>query len=271
MTVAEDIDPLLLAALQREGLDTVAGAFACEIGEDLTKPGLGRRRRTRLTLTDEAGRKHEVYLKRYGPEPLLTRLRRAVFGGASPGEREVANIRAARAAGVATMSQLMCGAEAGRSYVVVSAVDGDALERCAEALLDRCDEEAQAPDELTRKLVELVRSLHGAGLVHRDLYASHVFLDEGAAGPKLYLIDLARAFTPRWRRFRWRVKDLAQLKYSMPSRWVDQCWETFLGGYLHGDAGRGVRRRWGRAIDRKVSAMRRRQWKKPPPPESPKR
>ena len=255
MSVAEDIDPQLLDALRREGLDTVDGVFACAGGEDLNKPGLGNRRRTRLSLTDQTGAAHEVYLKRYGPGPLSARLRRAVFGLASAGQREFQNIRAVRAAGVATMSPLICGADAtGRSYLVVTAVTGDALERCGQAFMDRCASGREG--ELTDRLVELARSLHGAGLVHRDFYSSHIFLDESTGRPALHLIDLARVFAPRWRRFRWCVKDLAQLKYSMPPRWVETCWEDFLTGYLKG-AG-GDKHRWAGRIDRKVSAMRRR-------------
>ena len=32
--------------------------------------------------------------------------------------------------------------------------------------------------------------------------------------PQFHLIDLARTFRPRWRRFRWLVKDLSQLDVS---------------------------------------------------------
>ena len=72
----------------------------------------------------------------------------------------------------------------------------------------------------------------------------------------LYLIDLARMFSPRWRRFRWRVKDLAQLKYSMPAAWVAGHWEAFLSAYCKG-GDRAVIRRYNRAIDRKAAAIRR--------------
>jgi tRNA A-37 threonylcarbamoyl transferase component Bud32 len=102
-----------------------------------------------------------------------------------------------------------------------------------------------------------VRTLHDAGCVHRDLYASPVFLDDSQGRADLYLIDLARMFVPRWRRFRWYVKDLAQLKYSMPAAWVADFWQPFLAEYL---AGVGPRGREGvdLAVGRKVASMRRR-------------
>jgi heptose I phosphotransferase len=110
---------------------------------------------------------------------------------------------------------------------------------------------------LAEKLAELVGKLHRAGSVHRDLYASHVFLHESGGSIELYLIDLARLFAPRWRTFRWRVKDLAQLKYSMPSAWVEQHWEALLRRYLE-CTGRGSLARYNRGIDRKVRWIARR-------------
>jgi len=244
-------DGPLLRALRREGLDSVEGAFACGAGEDLDKPDLGHRRRTRLELTDETGRTHRVYLKRYGPA--AGRAGRVAIA-------EFENIRAARDAGVATMQALVAGERADpdgrrRSYLVATAVPGDALERCCEDFLAR--RSADDVTEFTRRLAGLVRQLHGAGYCHRDLYASHVFLSESDEAFELCLIDLARMFRPRWRRLRWRVKDLAQLKYSMPAQWVASRWDAFLTAYL-GEADAGAAGRYHRRIDRKVAEMTRR-------------
>jgi len=246
-------DEALRAAVAAAGLDTVAGAFAFTGGTDLNKPGLGRRRRTRLTLTDATGRTHELYLKRYGPEPSGR--------GPHPAETEADNITAVRAAGVATMQVVAAGAEplddgTRRGYLLATAVGGDALERCFEDFLRRRD--AAAAAAITEQLAEMVRRLHAAGLCHRDLYASHVFLEAGGGAVRLWLIDLARVFRPRWRRRRWRVKDLAQLKYSMPPAWTQAHWGAFLAAYLGPDATVQAPA-WNRRIDRKVGAMRRRQ------------
>jgi tRNA A-37 threonylcarbamoyl transferase component Bud32 len=138
---------------------------------------------------------------------------------------------------------------------VVTAVPGDAIERCASEFLA-----AHAGDDgarrLTDELARLAAALHGAGFVHRDLYASHVFLHESDDNVSLYLIDLARMFAPRRRTFRWRVKDLAQLKYSMPASWVQSHWDAFLAAYLAGCPGR--EEQYSRAIDRKEASIRRR-------------
>ena len=263
MTVRCSENSELAELLTGAGLDTVDGAFAYGGGQDLSKRGLGTRRRTRIELTAPDGETHVLYLKRYGPERFGDRWRRFMtYGRSSPAGVEFENIRAARHCGVATMDAIAFGQEMGfgnlsarRSYLVVTAVPGDAIERCGEEFLT-----AHAGDDgarrLTDELARGVAALHGAGFVHRDLYASHVFLHESPGGLSLYLIDLARMFAPRWRLFRWRAKDLAQLKYSMPESWVQSHWDEFLGIYLDscGRSGEGC----SRAIDRKVVSIRRR-------------
>jgi tRNA A-37 threonylcarbamoyl transferase component Bud32 len=238
----------LAAEVRRRGLDTVDGAFGFVGGEDLDKAGLGARRRTRLRVPDGTGGERELYLKRYGPACWRR--------GRSPAAAEADGIAAARSAGVATMRLLAAGEDAPtrRSFVLVTAVPGEALERCGAAFLERHEEAPAAVDALTAGLAALVRGLHGAGLVHRDLYASHVFLTEGPDGQALHLIDMARMLYPRVRPFRWRVKDLAALKYSMPAVWVDGWWAAFLAAYL-GDVSARVRQRWERAIGRKAARI----------------
>jgi len=254
------------ALLKREGLDSLHGVFAYAGGELLSKPNLRARQRLRLRLVDESGRPVVWYLKRYGPEPWPVRLWGWLAGRErhSAARTESENIRRLESAGVATMRMIAMGEEPDllgvrRSYIVLSAVPGGALERSFTDFLDRAVSHEEAVARFNSALVDLVRKLHSAGYVHRDLYASHIFLDESPDGPELYLIDLARMFAPRWRRYRWRVKDLSELKYSMPAAWVEEHWEGFLTGYL---GGRGAMSRWAASIDRKVAAIRRRERRK---------
>jgi heptose I phosphotransferase len=241
-------------------------------GEELSKPRLGSRRRVRLDLTDDAGRRVRWYLKCYGPRAWPLRLWRRLSGQerGGPARREFDNIRRLAQAGIPTMRAVTFGQERDwlgvrRSYLVVASVPGEALERCGEDFLRRHADRPEVLEEFTGGLAELVRALHAAGLVHRDLYASHVFLEEAPGGPRLHLIDLARCFSPRWRKFRWQVKDLAALKYSMPPAWVQRYWQEFLNAYLLGPPDKmdaGLPGRFNRAIDRKVAWMRRRQRRK---------
>jgi tRNA A-37 threonylcarbamoyl transferase component Bud32 len=255
-------DSELHRMLSDAGLDTVAGALAYGGGEDLVKPGLGTRRRTRIELNDSDGAPHVLYLKRYGPERLKDRWRRFLtYGRCSPASVEFNNIRAAQAAGVSTMNAVAfghemgpCGLAAKRSYMVVTSVPGDALERCGEDFLAAGADDGRA-DRLTLALADQIGALHAGGMVHRDMYAAHVFLHESPGGIELYMIDMARVFSPRWRMFRWRVKDLAQLKYSMPPVWIRDCWEAFLEAYL--EKCPGDRQRYVQAIDAKTASIRR--------------
>ena len=247
MSGGEDLRGLL----EQRGLTTVAGVFALEGGQDLSKAGLGHRRRTRVVLPDHGG--VAFYVKRYGREPLLVALRRWFTYGlrGSPASVEAANIEAARSAGLTQMEVLASGQEGPphrpvRSFLVVREIDGQSLERCGPQLARRLGE-AGVSELLTERLAELVARLHGAGYVHRDLYACHIFVERGLEGGTLSLIDLARMFRPRWRAFRWQVKDLAQLRSSMDVAWVQQCWEPFLRGYLR-TRGEGAFGRYNRAV-----------------------
>ena len=258
MMTAGNVDPLLVDAIRSAGLDTVEGAFAWSGGSNMTVSGLGHRERWSLTVTDAEGRDHLLFMKRYGPEPLACRWRRWLrhgFGG-SPADVELAGIRAAHAAGIPTVEQAFAGGEltrfgAKRSYILLAAVPGEALEQCLEPFMDAHGLAGRQVVEFTRQLAWLVRRFHRAGLVHRDLYTSHVFMDTSGDELRLTMIDLARVFRPCWRRFRWRAKDLAQLKYSMPDRWLETYWAAFSEAYFQGTPDR-VQARYQQAIDRKV-------------------
>lgn len=255
------LHPVVCRYIEDNGLETVEGTFAFTGGEDLVKEGLGRRRRTRLCAYDEEKRCWEMYLKRYESLGFMRRLWRCLTGRRNDGEaqREFEAARRLRDAGVPAMRPIIWGADLGllgvkRSYVIVAAVPGNALERIGEEFLQRHHNVPKVLDFFTDELVRMVHRMHEIGYVHRDLYASHIFLHDYEGRMALYLIDLARTLRPRWRTFRWRVKDLAQLKYSMPWVWVKRYWSRFLHAYLAGMDEQELER-WGKAIDAKVRRM----------------
>lgn len=255
MNEARYVHPDFARPLDQLHLDSVQGAFAFTGGEKLSKPGLGSRERIRLELPGPAAGPIVCYLKRYA-QPLP---RRWLCPAQTPAEVEMRNIHACRAAGVSTMQCLAMGQDsAGRSFIVVDSVPGQSLETCFGQFLRSAGVGSESMARFNQRLVELVGSLHKAGLVHRDLYASHIFLDQSGGSPALHLIDLARVFSPRWRLFRWRVKDLAGLLFSLPQEWSSRWWGEFLQGYL-ARLGLGAAGTWQRAIDAKVARMRRHQ------------
>ncbi|MEN0036015.1 MAG: lipopolysaccharide core heptose(I) kinase RfaP [Cellvibrio sp.] len=71
---------------------------------------------------------------------------------------------------------------------------------------------------ILRRLAVMARTLHGAGINHRDFYLCHFMLKPASivAGgpPDIYLIDLHRAQCRAQVPLRWQIKDLAALYYS---------------------------------------------------------
>lgn len=248
---------------QRAGLDAVDGAFARGEGDELSKPGLGHRQRIRLRRpADQAGEAPGwIYLKRYHREPLKLTLRRRWMHGESlsPARAEARAVRDLAAGGVPAIDQAYGGEEydargrVARSYVVLGEVPGDSLERIGEPWLAGDPSRGR---QLAERLGELIGRLHACGCVHRDLYACHVFLHDTDAGIELRLIDLARVFRPRRRLFRWFVKDLAQMRFSMPADWVAHHWPVLMESYLRLCQG-GRRERYDRAVARKVARLQR--------------
>lgn len=70
---------------------------------------------------------------------------------------------------------------------------------------------------LIRDVAAVAAKFHRLGYNHRDLYCCHFFIAEPQHGAfKVNLIDLQRVEHRRRFRWRWLVKDLAQLAYSAP-------------------------------------------------------
>lgn len=208
MTVIPEFEPVLAEV----GLTDYAAVMATRQGESLIKPGLGDRERIRL---EAAGR--ILYLKRYASN--------------APARTEWDALQAVQAAGVPTMQPVAMGAGEAGGFIIVTAVPGDALSRRMDELLTCRGSDPVVHEGLAAQLGQLAAKLHAAGLAHRDLYTAHVFVDEVDGRLDLYLIDLARVFTPlRWK-WRWWLKDLAQLKFSLPPAWRRQHWSDIQQAY----------------------------------------
>ena len=73
---------------------------------------------------------------------------------------------------------------------------------------------------LIAKVADIARTIHRAGINHRDLYICHFLLDQSGAAlhnklqPGLFLVDLHRAQIRSKVPGRWLVKDLASIYFS---------------------------------------------------------
>ncbi len=71
---------------------------------------------------------------------------------------------------------------------------------------------------LLNEIALLARKMHGRGFNHLDFNATHILLhyEKGSDIPKLALFDLQRVDKRTFLRFRWKIKSLARLIFSLP-------------------------------------------------------
>lgn len=203
-------------SLDRAGLDSLDSVMDFQGGDSLAKPGLPpHRQRDRVQLGD--GR--VIYLKRYRPGAgeRLKRLLRWQCG-ASEAADELRALWWLIGGGISVPEPVLFGQDRGRlatgrsCLALADLSNAQSLERWAPGQGGIVPARRR---ELIDRLADFVRHFHALGTVHRDLYLCHIFIEQNPAGPLFHLIDLARVFQPvRWRRRRWRVKDLAQLSYA---------------------------------------------------------
>jgi len=149
----------------------------------------------------------------------LLHLKLPVLGAA----QEWRAIQAVREAGIATMTAVAFG-ERGRnparqhSFVITEALTPTV------SLEDYCRNWPLNPPEpalkwaLIRRVAEMLRRMHGAGINHRDCYLAHFLLHTDspptADALRVSVIDLHRAQIRNRVPLRWRNKDLAGLYFS---------------------------------------------------------
>jgi len=214
------VHPDYLKALADKGLCDL-GALMETPGENrLAKRGLAPwRQRLLLTLNTSNGVR-KCYLKRFTQPPWRQQFKNLMAGFASTAEVEFHWIRRLTVLGISTPQVVACGSRRSgfrevASLLLTAELHGESLEKWLPrraASLGRSMKRS-----LSQNLAALVAKLHNAGLVHRDLYMSHIFIAaKGEDHIDLSLLDLQRVVRPRWRKWRWIVKDLAALNYSVP-------------------------------------------------------
>ncbi len=188
----------------------------------LHKRGLATwRERVVLTL-DSAEGQQRFYLKRYSHPPFKQQLNRLLAGYTSTAEIECHWLQKVTRLGIQVPVLIAFGTHrAGlrevNSLLLTAEIPGESLEKWLPRQLKEHHLDGATKRRLSQRLADLVARLHQAGLVHRDLYLSHIFVDRCRNGHcELCLLDLQRVIKPRWRLRRWVVKDLAALNYATP-------------------------------------------------------
>ncbi|UCH23873.1 MAG: hypothetical protein JSU83_12015 [Deltaproteobacteria bacterium] len=93
-----------------------------------------------------------------------------------------------------------------------------------EELLVKQPQLFMGPDGQNRKeillnsIARLAREMHRQGFNHLDFNATHILLhyDNESSVPKIALFDFQRVDKRKFFRFRWKIKSLARLNYSLP-------------------------------------------------------
>jgi heptose I phosphotransferase len=261
------LDRRYRASLEQAGLANFEAFMRGHGGRRLRE--MGDRENWRIEPSEHLPR--PVFLKKHHVHSWRSWLR-AKMGlgpGDTPGRVEARNVRRLTASGVPVMELVGFGEKIRPDGLIESFVLTEELQgyRSLDVFLPErfpnCGLEGRRdPDlqRLIRNLADLVARLHRSGFNHRDLYCCHFFIREPAPGRfEVKLIDLQRVQFRRWFRWRWLVKDLAQLTWSAPGRQVTSSQKmAFLRAYLGVDKLRPCHKRLVRAVLGKAQIIDRR-------------
>lgn len=244
--------------LKAIGLDSFAAFMSFTGGGPVRDKGI----RTIERVVLPGARPEILYLKRHRRGSAWEAVRELLRGRwpSSAAAHEWNAISKVRAAGIETMAQVAFGERRrlpwlGPSFILTAEVGGRRLEDDVQLLCGKFREKRG----IIAALADCARRLHRAGLNHRDLYLSHVFLR--ASGPAL--IDLQRVEPNARGTNRWVVKDLAALNYSSPASVASRADRMrFLRRYLGVTALDAGGKAFLKRIDRKTERIRRHDLKK---------
>jgi tRNA A-37 threonylcarbamoyl transferase component Bud32 len=218
------VEPVYKSAFEQLGLTSIDAFFAFQGDKNLAKANLApHRSRIEFQIDTPAT---TLFLKRYDNPPMsaqfknwISTKKRISFGFA-----EFETTSKLLSLGINTPKSVAWGQLRGcffekHSFIITEKVpQGESIERrlpdCFNSSVTL--ENLKLRRQFISRLAEFIKKFHETGFRHRDLYFSHIFL---TADSQFYLIDLARAFRPAVFSERYRIKDLAELNYSAPTRY----------------------------------------------------
>lgn len=194
-----------------------------------------RQRTVTFMELEENGLKRRFYLKRHKPEQLgpVNVLMSWIAGRrCSQGWMEFDNICRFRQKGLPTVEPVACGEKnVGFSRMESFVITEDVFPYIPlEKIIEEHPEcfQGESGGHRKRKLIEqvaaLARKMHLRGFNHRDFNATHVLVRyrDASVDPELALIDLQRVDKNKLMRFRWIIKTMAELCYTLPAPLFDQ-------------------------------------------------
>lgn len=212
--------------LEENGLIDFEAIYRLEGGKTIKK--ISDRSITRIDI-DAPGAK-ALFLKRHEPEKVgvirLLAFLNPLWSG-SQGRLEFENICAFRKRGIPAVTPVACGERrtgSGRieSFVITEDfhpwISLEEMIRKQPAFFEG-QKGSEQKDILMDTLADLAKAMHRAGFNHRDFNATHILLryPDGRDIPEAALFDLQRVDRKKIFRFRWVIKALAELSYSLPA------------------------------------------------------
>ena len=222
LTINKDYQNLL----QHIQFDSFESIWGYQNGDSVKK--IEARSVIRFQLTHQ-NQKKAIYLKRHNLEFVgFSRLFSRFFPkwGLSQGRLEFENICDFRNSNLPTVIPVAAGEKFFRFFWAESFLITEDFSPyiSLEALLEDRPHFFRGPEGepkkkiLINEIAALARKMHQNGFNHRDFNATHILLhyDNGSDVPKIALFDLQRVERSRFFRFRWKIKSLARLNYSLP-------------------------------------------------------
>jgi heptose I phosphotransferase len=150
----------------------------------------------------------------------------------SQGRKEFENICEFRKVGLPTVNPVAMGERFFRFFWVESFLITEDFHPyiSLETMLENQPEFFAGPERkqrrraLIKEISSHARKMHTSGFNHRDFNATHIltYYDKGSDTPKLALFDLQRVDKRKSFRFRWMIKSLARVNYTLPESLFDE-------------------------------------------------
>ncbi|MEA1934376.1 MAG: lipopolysaccharide kinase InaA family protein [Thermodesulfobacteriota bacterium] len=207
-----------------EGLDSFDSLWRLDIGEvvkeieDRSVVRFEVHAKDELNETEKGPAVRVFYFKKHARE-------RAGWSGLSEGAREFVNLCDFREAGLATAEPVAMG----ERHVTSSFVESflitedffpyvsleDIVRKQPEILKGGANREKRR--NILKEIAAYARKMHKHGFNHRDFNATHILIhDIESKTPRIALFDMQRIDRNRLSRFRWAVKALAELNFTLP-------------------------------------------------------
>ncbi len=213
--------------LARIGFDSFESVYNYTKGDVIKK--IKAKTVLRLEFNHQGG-KRIFYLKRHGLEFIgFSGLLRRFFlrCGRSQGRLEFENICDFRQNNFPTVVPVVTGEKFYRILWVKSFLITEDFSPyiSLEDMLEHQPRFFTSPEGVHRKRIllgeisRIARNMHQQGLNHLDFNATHILLhyENGSLPPRIALFDFQRVTRRKFLRFRWKIKSLARLNYSLPA------------------------------------------------------